>query len=1021
MKKIALATLSFALVLSLCPTASMAAYAESPDPLPSAGQAETPSDGIGSADITEDAIELNADVGISVPDSIASQDNAADEGARKQPLAAIVEVEGTSTRMTVQNIPYIDSPYIDANGVQQTCPEATVVAADKNEWTSGWYIAENTVDATERFVVKGDVHLILAAGCTLNATKGITVSEGNSLTIYAQSTVKDEMGTLNASGSWSAGIGGYAIDRDSPERNCGSVTINGGIVSAQGSSACAGIGGAGWGNAYFTTYGNCGTITINGGWVTAYGAGKMLMASAAAAIGNSGGGSGGTIRITGGTVTVEPSGVLAAGIGGGADNFVGTIVVSGGHIIANVNTSGSSSNHNPCIGNTMSLSTGSNGTAFIETNDPDFTGNNWGFTSGIVLNDGNYYIRGNQTLSGNPTVERDKVLQLYSSATLTIPAGVTLTNDNIIKSNANTTLVVNGRLVNNGAIENNGGLIKGTGTLEGDKPVASKPPAPTAEAISSTSVTLKAMPDVGYGPVEYVRTAGDGTPVWWQSSPTFDSLQPDTEYTFYARYCGNDFYEESTSPGTMVRTPTPRPGIVSNVTVVADNYLGADFVMPGDYVADAILPANALQQIASGKDVDLWLESTREVSDDDAALIQTQLGDYLPITSFKLTSYWQVDGEAPVKGAAQTKDDAMVQISLALPDSAVNADPSITREYKVVCVYDGKAQVIPATFDPSDDTLRFRTNRLASFGLACKDTRDGKTVYPVMVRNSYAQQSGQGQYAAGDKVTVYSGEREGYMVDFWSASPQGKVTFTYEGADRAEFVMPDSPVVVTPTWIRIGDVKDVTDVSGNALHARLVDKGAALAGKVLDNEAMDLVKGGMEASIWLESSRGVTDADAAAIAGALGDWTLAEEIDLALFYEVDGKTVQVHETNEPLVVSLTLPDSTTGDTSKKTRSYEVIRVHDGKASVIPSSFDADAKTLTFETDRFSAYAVAYKDAVNEGIGGTTEDDGKAPAQDDDDALNSLLAMTGDVSMPTTLVLAALAALSILLVARRLRV
>lgn len=1014
MKKIALATLSFALVLSLCPTASMAAYAESPDPLPSAGQAETPSDGIGSADITEDAVELNADVGISVPDSIASQDNAADEGARKQPLAAIVEVEGTSTRMTVQNIPYIDSPYIDANGVQQTCPEATVVAADKNEWTSGWYIAENTVDATERFVVKGDVHFILAAGCTLNATKGITVSEGNSLTIYAQSTVKDEMGTLNASGSWSAGIGGYAIDRDSPERNCGSVTINGGIVSAQGSSACAGIGGAGWGNAYFTSYGNCGTVTINGGWVTAYGAGKMLMASAAAAIGNSGGGSGGTIRITGGTVTVEPSGVLAAGIGGGADNFVGTIVVSGGHIIANVNTSGSSSNHNPCIGNTMSLSTGSNGTAFIETNDPDFTGNNWGFTSGIVLNDGNYYIRGNQTLSGNPTVERDKVLQLYSSATLTIPAGVTLTNDNIIKSNANTTLVVNGRLVNNGAIENNGGLIKGTGTLEGDKPVASKPPAPTAEAISSTSVTLKAMPDVGYGPVEYVRTAGDGTPVWWQSSPTFDSLQPDTEYTFYARYCGNDFYEESTSPGTMVRTPTPRPGIVSNVTVAADNYLGADFVMPGDYVADAILPANALQQIASGKDVDLWLESTREVSDDDAALIQTQLGDYLPITSFKLTSYWQVDGEAPVKGAAQTKDDAMVQISLALPDSAVNADPSITREYKVVCVYDGKAQVIPATFDPSDDTLRFRTNRLASFGLACKDTRDGKTVYPVMVRNSYAQQSGQGQYAAGDKVTVYSGEREGYMVDFWSASPQDKVTFTYEGADRAEFVMPDSPVVVTPTWIRIGDVKDVTDVSGNALHARLVDKGAALAGKVLDNEAMDLVKGGMEASIWLESSRGVTDADAAAIAGALGDWTLAEEIDLALFYEVDGKTVQVHETNEPLVVSLTLPDSTTGDTSKKTRSYEVIRVHDGKASVIPSSFDADAKTLTFETDRFSAYAVAYKDA--------TENGGKTPAQDDaGDAPNSLLAMTGDVSMLTMLVLAALAALSILLVARRLRV
>lgn len=1018
MRKLALATLSFALVFAFFPSAGIA---DSADHLPTAAteRADAPADSATKPVAAEGDADTrpSASDDIPTPDVITPQENATGETDEEQVFSSSAAMKNASARIAAQDV-----AYLDASGTQQVCPEASKVIADDGEWTSGWYVVDGTVNATERFVVKGDVNLILADGCMLDAAKGITVSSGNSLTIYAQSTMQAQAGTLDARGSWGAGIGGYAIDRDDPNRDCGSVTINGGNVSAQGSSACAGIGGAGWGNAYFNSYGNCGTVTINGGWVMAYGAGKMSKASAAAAIGNSGGGSGGTIRITGGTVTVEPSGVLAAAIGGGADNFVGSIVVSGGHIIANVNTSASSDNQNPCIGNTMSLSTGPNGAAFIETNDRDFIGNEWGFESGIILNDGSYYIRGNQTLTENATVASGKVLQLYSSATLTIPVGVTLTNNNTIKSNANTTLVVNGRLVNNGAIENNGGLIKGTGTLEGDKPVASKPPTPTAEAISSTSVTLKAMPDVGYGPVEYVRTAGGGTPVWWQSLPTFDSLQPDTEYTFYARYCGNDFYEESTSPGTMVRTPTPRPGIVSNVTVAADNYLGADFVMPGDYVADAILPAYALQQIVSGKDVDFWLESTREVSDDDAALIQAQLDDYLPITSFKLTSYWQVDGEAPVKGAAQTKDDAMVQISLALPNSAVNADPSITREYKVVCVYDGKAQVIPATFDPSDDTLRFRTNRLASFGLACKDTRDGKTVYPVMVRNSYAQQSGQGQYAAGDKVTVYSGEREGYMVDFWSASPQDKVTFTYEGADRAEFVMPDSPVVVTPTWIRIGDVKDVTDVSGNALHARLVDKGAALAGKVLDNEAMDLVKGGMEASIWLESSRGVTDADAAAIAGALGDWTLAEEIDLALFYEVDGKTVQVHEANEPLVVSLTLPDSTTGDTSKKTRSYEIIRVHDGKVSVIPSSFDADAKTLTFETDRFSAYAVAYKDAVDEGIGDTTEGDGKVPTQDNaSDAPNSLLAMTGDVSMLTVLVLAALAALSILLVARRLRV
>lgn len=906
---------------------------------------------------TEESSNTVADGGIS----------AAAENEGIEPLAAMVEAEDTSTCMAVQNI-----PYIDANGVQQTCPEATVVAADKNEWTSGWYIVENTVDATERFVVKGDVHLILAAGCTLNATKGITVSEGNSLTIYAQSTVKDEMGTLNASGSWSAGIGGYAIDRDGPERNCGSVTINGGIVSARGSSACAGIGGAGWGNAYFTSYGNCGTVTINGGWVTAYGAGKMLKASAAAAIGNSGGGSGGTIRITGGTVTVEPSGVLAAGIGGGADNFVGTIVVSGGHIIANVNTSGSSSNHNPCIGNTMSLSTGSNGTAFIETNDPDFTGNNWGFTSGIVLNDGNYYVRGNQTLSGNPTVERDKVLQLYSSATLTIPAGVTLTNNNIIKSNANTTLVVDGHLVNNGAIENNGGLIKGTGTLEGDKPVASKPPAPTAEAISSTSVTLKAMLDIGYGPVEYVRTAGDGTPVWWQSSPTFDSLQPDTEYTFYARYCGNNFYEESSSPGTVIRTPTPRPGVVSNVTVAADNYLGADFVLPGDAVADAILPAYARKQLSLGKDVDIWLESNRITDGSTSSAVKSELGDFLPAAYFGLTSYWQVEGEAPVQAAAETRDDAMVMVRLKLPDSAINTDPSITREYKVVCVYNGVATTLITRYDPDNQTVEFRTNRFASFCLACKDTRDGKTVYPVMVRDSYAQDSGQGQYAAGDTVVVNAGVRDGYMVEFWNGTPSDKIDFTIIDSSHASFVMPEGAVMVSPQWVRIGDISDVTDVEANALQARLVNSGVDLAERVLPADAFAQLPALKDVDIWLRSVEGISDADAALVTENLGDWVLASEVDLTLFYKMDGTETQIHETNKPVTVQLTLPDSAINTDASKTRTYEVLRVHEGAVSVIPVTFDADAKTLTFETDRFSAYAIAYKDTA------ATTPDGEDP-------------------------------------------
>lgn len=124
----------------------------------------------------------------------------------------------------------------------------------------------------------------------------------------------------------------------------------------------------------------------------------------------------------------------------------------------------------------------------------------------------------------------------------------------------------------------------------------------------------------------------------------------------------------------------------------------------------------------------------------------------------------------------------------------------------MICVYDGTSFAIPCSYNPDTRELTFRTNRFASFGLACKDTRDGEQVFPVMVRDSYADASGQGQYAAGEKVTVYAGDRDGYAVEFWNAvTAQGRVSFTYQDADRAEFTMPDTPVVVSITWLRTGD------------------------------------------------------------------------------------------------------------------------------------------------------------------------------------------------------------------------
>ena len=208
--------------------------------------------------------------------------------------------------------------YIDADGSSKS-HDATALAGSNAAWT-GWYVASGAVDISDRVVVTGEVYLILADGATLTIPKGITVTEGNSLTIYGQALGTGSL-TIASPESGFAGIGGYVTNSSShTAANTGSITINGGTINVTGSSVTAG--GAAIGGVY---WGNTGSITINGGSVTAtgnrYGAGIGCGASASG---------GGTITITGGTVVATSA--AGAGIGGATQAVTPDIYISGGNV-----------------------------------------------------------------------------------------------------------------------------------------------------------------------------------------------------------------------------------------------------------------------------------------------------------------------------------------------------------------------------------------------------------------------------------------------------------------------------------------------------------------------------------------------------------------------------------------------------------------------------------------------------------------------------------------------------------------
>lgn len=205
-----------------------------------------------------------------------------------------------------------DVKYIDANGVEQTCPSATVVFTNgRVTWKEGWYVIAGTVTISGGIICNGAVHLILGDGRQLRVyggeeigTAGIEVSgEGNSLTIYGQ---KAQSGQLIVSGvrTGGAGIGGGEYCSGS------NITINGGTVTADGGAAAAGIGGGHGGSAS--------NITINGGIVTATGG------AYGAGIGGGQSGSGFYITINGGTVMAigDECAGIGSGDGGGESSYI---------------------------------------------------------------------------------------------------------------------------------------------------------------------------------------------------------------------------------------------------------------------------------------------------------------------------------------------------------------------------------------------------------------------------------------------------------------------------------------------------------------------------------------------------------------------------------------------------------------------------------------------------------------------------------------------------------------------------
>ena len=171
-----------------------------------------------------------------------------------------------------------------------------------------------------------------------------------------------------------------------------------------------------------------------------------------------------------------------------------------------------------------------------------------------------------------------------------------------------------------------------------------------------------------------------------------------------------------------------------------------------------------------------------------------------------------------------------------------------------------------------------------------------------------------------------------------------------------------------------GEVKVVVKSEGTVPPATLLTNKAELLAMLVDSgditadELAQIADGASVDIVLTVKEANVPDAVKTAMAQAAKDYTIGQYLDISLFkyMTVNGSQqagVALLTTKDALTISVVVPDALINTNSAVNRTYCIVRNHEGTIDVLDAAFDAAGKTLTFKTDRFSIYAIAYKDTA----------------------------------------------------------
>lgn len=207
------------------------------------------------------------------------------------------------------------------------------------------------------------------------------------------------------------------------------------------------------------------------------------------------------------------------------------------------------------------------------------------------------------------------------------------------------------------------------------------------------------------------------------------------------------------------------------------------------------------------------------------------------------------------------------------------------------------------------------------------------------------------------------------------------VTFALSSEGSEKYVLSENAAVSAECRViilrRLEDaVSTKIEKDGTAPELRIVTGLSGLAEAALTAAEKEAAQAGMDVSLIFriqDVENIISNTDKEALRQAVKEYQIGQYLDISLFKVAGEKRSQIIKTAGKIRLTITIPEKLAGKDKNTTREFAVARVHKGEITVL-QDLDTDSASVTVDTDRFSVYAIIYKDSAAAGSTGNDDKD-----------------------------------------------